>query len=215
MRRGTRRCVISHHAVKCTDKGPLDTQPPPEKLDDCMRRYRASQASKTSIPIKAARVTIAHRCSESRGHSTTPSSTSFGPLSRPPPSSANHRPSPPTQTREAQHCRIPRTSLQPLFLRFCLWLASTGCTFQENIPLPVPFARPFAACWTWVAMCASSVRVAKSWRDGGEASWWATLSQLRSDIVISRDLNLQALPDSRLRFNDRQSWQRFRGPING
>ena len=93
------------------DKGPLDTQHPPEKLDDCMRRYRASQASKTSIPIQAARVTIAHRCSESRGHSTTHSSTSFGPLSGPPPSSANHRPSPPTQTREAQHCRLPPTSL--------------------------------------------------------------------------------------------------------
>ena len=68
----------------------------------------------------------------------------------PPPSSANHRPLPPTTTREVQHCRFLRTSLLPLFLRFA-WLllllaplgvfgvaASFGCTFKGNVPLPLP-----------------------------------------------------------------------------
>ena len=78
MRRGRRRCVISHHAVQCTDKGPLDTQPPPEKLDECTRRYLASQACKTSIPIQAVRVTIAHHCSKPCDISATPRYLSFG-----------------------------------------------------------------------------------------------------------------------------------------
>ena len=138
---------------------PWTRNPPPEKLDDCMRRYRASQATKTAIPIQAARVTIAHRCSET----SWPLNHSFFNFFWTAFRTASILCKPSTESPHA-NARGPTLPLAAHF-RFspCFFLS-----FLPNWPAPAapskrtflclcPFARPFSACCTWVAMCTSSV----------------------------------------------------------
>ena len=105
-----RRYAISHDAVKCMDRALSSTQQALQKLGECLRSNQSFQASKTKIPVQAARVTIVHHRSEACGISRFQGR--LHPLQAINPFIL-------TSTREARHCRLLlRTSHLPSFLRF-------------------------------------------------------------------------------------------------
>ena len=103
-----------------------------------LRRRNSMIACEDIGPLKPTSHTVAQNLC---GHSTTPSSASFGPLSRPPPSLQTIDRVLPRKRAKTQHCRLPRTRFSPSFFVFCL-AAKLAAPSKRTFLCLCPSARP-------------------------------------------------------------------------